>query len=88
MPIPAFQALHITFQDCIHHLWEKNARIAESGSHGSTGWSFILFYFIFILVLAVKVFRKPQRVCDCFKDWEIEEITDSVASVQQSTEGR
>lgn len=44
----AFLALHITFQDISQPLfWRRNASVAESGSHGSAGWSFALFYFYF-----------------------------------------
>lgn len=48
LSIFAFLVPHVTFQDISQPLfWRINASVAESGSHGSTGWSFVLFYFSF-----------------------------------------
>lgn len=68
----AFLALHITFQDISQPLfWRRNASVAESGSHGSTGCSFVLF--IFLLVSVSESLQKTSMAQAGFEDGNVEE---------------
>lgn len=65
---------------------ELNARMEGSGFHGSTGWSFVWPLF-FLLVLAMKAFRKPQKFEDTSRtrEWR-EALKLNLCSIQPEEE--